>query len=390
VTTPVSVITGFLGSGKTTLLRSLLRDPALGRTAVIINEFGEIGIDHDLIEASDENFIELTTGCLCCKVRSDLVMTLRDLAARRADGRLPAFERVLIETSGLADPAAILQALMIDPDLAEVYSLGQVITTTDTLLGLSTLDQHAQSVRQVAVADRIVLTKSDMPGADPDAVSARVSAINPGAEQIVVVQGEILAERVLRRQGTDAHARGAALADWLKTHGGEEDGKSHTTEHFTEHASEYTTERGREHGHAAPLARVGDGSSTDLHARAGSHADLHDPHIGSYCLRREAPIRAVALALFLQALTEHCGAGLLRVKGIVHVAEAPDRPAVIHGVQHVFHPLQWLDRWPSDDRRSRIVFIGEAIPARWIDALLDVLDEEVEDEQQRQRAQAAP
>jgi G3E family GTPase len=190
--TPVSVITGFLGSGKTTLMRRLLRDPAMGRTAVIINEFGEIGIDHDLIESSDENFIELTTGCLCCKVRSDLVMTLRDMARRRAAGELPLFERVLIETSGLADPAAILQALMIDRDLAGLYVLGVVVTTVDSVLGLDTLARHRQSARQVQVADRILLTKGDL--APPAAgLLDRLDRLNPGARRFQVQQGEIAA-----------------------------------------------------------------------------------------------------------------------------------------------------------------------------------------------------
>jgi G3E family GTPase len=331
--TPVSVITGFLGSGKTTLLRSLLRDPALGRTAVIINEFGEIGIDHDLVEASDEDFIELTTGCLCCKVRSDLVMTLRDLARRRSESTLPPFERVLIETSGLADPAAILQALMIDRDLAGIYCLGEVVTTVDSLLGLATLEQHAQSARQVAVADRIVLTKSDLSGTIDGRLADRIGAINPGAAVLPVVHGRIAARELLGDAGS------ASVSRWVE--------------------------------------------KRYLPVDSAAHAGLHDARIGSWCLVREQPIRAVALALFLEALIEHCGGRLLRVKGIVHVAEEPLRPAVIHGVQHVFHPPEWLDRWPSDDRRSRIVFIGEAIPVRWIEALLDVLDADVAAEQQR-------
>jgi len=339
---PVSVITGFLGSGKTTLLRQLLRDPALGRTVVIINEFGEVGIDHDLVEASDEDFIELTTGCLCCKVRSDLVMTLRDLARRRTDGTLPAFERVVIETSGLADPAAILQALMIDRDLAGLYCLGEVVTTVDAVLGLATLDAHAQSVRQVAVADTLLLTKGDLAdGADP-ALLARLDEVNPGAVLRHAVHGRIAAAEVL---GFDQGRRPRVPPP----------------------------------GVYRPLEEVD-----------ADHGARHDPRIGAWCLVREAPIHAVTLALFIEGLMEHCGTRLLRVKGIVHVAEAPDRPAVIHGVQHVFHPPEWLDRWPSADRRSRIVFIGEAVPAAWMQALLDVLEGEVQAELARRPDQPAP
>lgn len=333
---PVSVITGFLGSGKTTLLKQLLRDPALGRTVVIINEFGEIGIDHDLIEASDEDFIELTTGCLCCKVRSDLVMTLRDLARRRTEGTLPAFERVVIETSGLADPAAILQALMVDRDLAGLYCLGDVVTTVDAVLGLATLDSHAQSVRQVAVADTLVLTKGDLAGSVDPVLMERLAVVNPGAGLRHAVNGRLAAADVFglapqRQSRVPPPGVYRALED------------------------------------------------------AAGHDSVHDPRIGAWCMARETPIHAVTLALFIEALMEHCGTRLLRVKGIVNVTESPGQPAVIHGVQHVFHPPEWLDRWPSDDRRTRLVFIGEAVPAAWMQALLDVLDDDVKAEHARRQ-----
>ena len=342
--TPVSVITGFLGSGKTTLMRRLLRDPAMGRTAVIINEFGEIGIDHDLIESSDENFIELTTGCLCCKVRSDLVMTLRDMARRRTAGELPPFERVLIETSGLADPAAILQALMIDRDLAGLYVLGVVVTTVDSVLGLDTLARHRQSARQVQVADRILLTKGDL--APPAAgLLDRLERLNPGARRFQVQQGEIAASTLFDGEAGTAPAR---RAGFLRI----------------------------DEALAPSIAGLTGGASTPV----------HDPDIGSWCLVRERPLHALTLALFLEGLMEHCGDRLLRVKGIVDVVEEPGRPAVLHGVQHVVHPPQWLDRWPSEDRRTRIVFIGERIPARWISTLLEVLDDDVGRAQARHAA----
>src|SRR5712672_1559755 len=167
---PVSIITGFLGSGKTTLLARLLRDPAMSRTAVIINEFGAIALDHDLIETSDESFVRLSNGCLCCNVRSDLMRTLGDLAVRRAAGTVPRFERVVIETTGLADPAPILHALMTDRDLCEVYALDSVVATVDAVTGLATFEHHAESLRQAAFADRIVLTKTDLPDARTAAI----------------------------------------------------------------------------------------------------------------------------------------------------------------------------------------------------------------------------
>ena len=338
---PVSVITGFLGSGKTTLLRHMLRDPAMGRTAVIMNEFGEVGIDHDLIETSDESFVQLTTGCLCCKVRSDLVLTLADLAARRAAGTLPLFDRVVIETTGLADPAPILQALMTDRDLAEVYMLGNVVTTADAVNGLETLDGHEQSVRQAAMADGIVVTKTDLSQARTAELKVRLAALNPGATVLTAVNGVLETDALFETRAHDPAARLAQVEAWLV--------------------------------------------AESIAGNRGATGHAHEDHITSFCLVREAPVRAVALALFLEALADNCGADLLRVKGIVHVAEQPERPAVIHGVQHVFHPPIWLDRWPSDDRRTRIVFIVQDIPASWVRGLLELLDAEVADETARQR-----
>jgi G3E family GTPase len=336
---PVSIITGFLGSGKTTLLARLLRDPGMSRTAVIMNEFGAIGLDHDLIETSDESFIRLSNGCLCCNVRSDLMLTLGDLAARRAAGTLPPFERVVVETTGLADPAPILHALMTDRDLAEVYALDGVVTTVDALTGLSTLEQHGESLRQAAVADRIVLTKTDVPGAQTEAIGGRLKAINPGAPILAAVRGAISP---------------AALFD----------------------AGLYTA-AGKHPDVEAWLAE-------EAHAAAGGHAHAHHrDDIGSFCIVRDEPLHAVTLALLLSALAENCGADLLRMKGIVRVVEAPDSPAVIHGVQHVYHAPVWLERWPSDDRRSRMVFIGRNLRESWVRAALDLLEAEVADESAR-------
>lgn len=337
---PVFIITGFLGSGKTTLLRHLLRHPAMERTAVIMNEFGEIGLDHDLIETSDENFVQLTTGCLCCKVRSDLVLTLADLAARRAAGALPPFDRVVIETTGLADPAPILHALMTDRDLAELYALGSVVATADAVNGLETLDRHEQSLRQAAVAERIVVTKTDLPQACTAALKARLAALNPGATMLAALHGALGPDALFETGGYDPAARIPDVQAWL--------------------------------------------AAESMAGSQGATAHAHEDHITSFCLVREAPVRAVALALLLEALADNCGADLLRVKGIVHVAEQPHRPAVIHGVQHVFHPLVWLDRWPSDDRRTRIVFIVQDIPPSWVRGLLELLDAEVADETARQ------
>ena len=310
---PVSVITGFLGSGKTTLLSRLLRDPAFERTAVIINEFGAVGLDHLLVESSDETILTLEGGCVCCTVRGDLVRTAGDLLARRAAGTVTPFERIVIETTGLADPAPIVHALMTDRDIAEQLRLESVITTVDAAAGAATLDAHPQSVKQAALADCIVVTKSDL--ADPAEITERLQALNPGAPKLRAVHGAVDA-RLL-----------------FQTHRAfPENGDSH---HF-----------------------LSDGITT-------------------FCLRREEPLHAVTLGLFLEVVAEHCGARLLRLKGLVDVVESPGRPAVIHGVQHVFHPPAWLDEWPDQDHGTRIVVISQGLDARWLRNLLEVLEEEV-------------
>jgi G3E family GTPase len=308
---PVSVITGFLGSGKTTLLSRLLRDPALARTAVIVNEFGEVGLDHLLVEASDEEVVLLEGGCLCCKVRGDLVRTAGHLLARRARGDA-AFDRIVIETTGLADPAPILQALMTDREIAEALRLESVIATVDCAAGDATLDAHPESVKQAALADRIVLTKTDL--ADSSALAERLRRLNPTARQFTALHGAVDASLLF--------------------------------------------------GSSAYEPRL-----NELHAHSGD--------VETVCLRRSTPLHAVTLGLFLQVVAEHCGAKLLRLKGLVDVLESPGRPAVIHGVQHVFHPPEWLDAWPDGDRTTRIVVISQGLDAGWLQDLLEALDDEV-------------
>jgi G3E family GTPase len=327
----VSVLTGFLGSGKTTLLGHLLRQPQLSRTAVIINEFGEVGLDHELVEASEDSFIELQTGCLCCKLRTDLAQTLQDMLQRRDRGDCPIFDRIVIETSGLADPAPILQTLMTDTGIAGRLVLGGIVTTVDAVNGAGTLEREGVSQKQVAVADRLVLTKSDLAGAAQPALLSRLAELNASAPVLSADHGRIDPSCLFDAGLYDPGTGSVDLKSWL--------------------AEEV-------HGHS--------------HVR-------HDADIESYAIVRKEPIRAVALTLFLETLAEHCGADLLRLKGIVNIAESPDQPAVIHGVQHVFHPPAWLERWPSDDRRSRIVFIARRIPQRWVEVLLDAIGAEVAD-----------
>ncbi len=336
---PVSVITGFLGSGKTTLLSRLLRHPEFSETAVIVNEFGEVGLDHFLVEASEDSIVELGTGCLCCTIRDDLALTLGDLLARRERGEIPQFRRVVIETSGLADPAPILHVLMADAALAERLSLDTVVTTVDAVNGLGTLEEHVEAVKQVAVADTLLITKCDLAAAEAAGVEARLRTLNPAAEIHTVVRGDLAPGRLFGRTGYSIASRPIDIGRWL-----EEERRQRSTIH--DHKG---------HGH---------------------DVNRHDGRIRAFCIEREKPVSAVAFSLFLETLAEHCGPDLLRVKGIVEIAESPGRPAVIHGVQHVFHPPEWLDAWPGQDRKTRFVFITRDIPEQWVATLLDLLDGE--------------
>jgi G3E family GTPase len=324
------ILTGFLGSGKTTLLGRLLRQPEFSRTAVIINEFGEIGLDHELIEASEDSLIELQTGCLCCKIRNDLATTIRDLLRRRDEGAIVPFTRIVIETSGLADPAPVLQTLMTDAAIAARVVLGGVVTTVDAVNGADTLDREEISAKQAAVADRLLLTKTDL-ASPPPALMRRLKGLNATAPVLIARDGDINAHDLCSGRLYDPLTKSVDLRSWFRPDPGA-------------HA--------HHHGHAG---------------------------IDTFALVLREPLRAVTLTLFLEAIAEHCGADLLRLKGIVNILESPERPAVIHGVQHVFHPPTWLPGWPSEDRQSRMIFITRGIPRRWIEALLAAIDAEVAD-----------
>jgi G3E family GTPase len=325
------VLTGFLGSGKTTLLGHLLRQPEFSHTAVIINEFGEVGIEHDLIEASEDSLIELATGCLCCKLRNDIARTIHDLLRRRDQGKVTQFSRVVIETSGLADPAPILQTLMTDATIAGRIAVAGVVATVDAVNGSDLLFREGIFIKQVALADRVVVTKTDLANAKPLSLIRRMRTLNATAPIFYANNGQIDARRLFDGTLHDAFLESLDVRSQLDT------------------------------------STVAQG-----HAYGG-----HD--VNTFTILRHEPIRAVALTLLLEALSDHCGADLLRLKGIVNILESPDQPAVIHGVQHVFHPPSWLPGWPSDDRRSRIVFITRGIPRGFVEALLDAIESEVAD-----------
>jgi G3E family GTPase len=334
---PLTVLTGFLGAGKTTLLNRLLKDPALSDTAVIINEFGEVSLDHLLVEHIGDNMVLLQSGCLCCTLRGDLVDGLEKLL-RDLDNHRAKFSRVLLETTGLADPAPVLQTAMAHPYLVLRYRLDGVVTVVDAVNGETTLNEHAEAVKQTAMADRIVLTKTDIADAGQrERIVARLHTLNPAAQILDAAKGEATADRLLNCGLYDPERKIPDVKKWL------------AAEAYTDvHAHNHT------HGH--------------FH-----HHDVnrHDEHIGSFVLISDAAIPAGTLDMFLELLRATHGNRLLRVKGIVKLAEMPDTPVVVHGVQHVFHPTARLERWPDDDHRTRLVFITRDLPQRTVQDLFE-------------------
>lgn len=332
---PVSVLTGFLGAGKTTLLNRLLKDPELVDTAVIINEFGDVAIDHLLVEKASDGVIELSDGCLCCTVRGELVDTLADLVDRLQTGRIERLARVVIETTGLADPVPVLQSIMGHPALIHAFRLDGVITVVDAVNGSATLDAHVEAVKQVAVADRIVLTKADLVDDAEwlDALKARLARINPGAE-IRAVEGVAVA-KLLQCGLYDPATKTADVRRWLGEAG--------------DHAHHH---HGHDHG--------------DHHH---DHAPAHDARIGSFSLTHAGALPFSTIEMFLDLLLSTQGDKLLRIKGIVELMEDPARPLVIHGVQKMLHPPARLPAWPDAVRGTRLVLIGIDLPQDYVQRL---------------------
>jgi G3E family GTPase len=312
--TPVTVLTGFLGSGKTTLVNAMLADPRYGDTAVIVNEWGAIPIDHHLVRRASENVVALPTGCICCRVAGELLGALRELHFQRASGAITAFTRVVIETTGLADPAPLLATLIEMPAVAARYSLAGVVTTVDGEHGMATLDAHPEAVKQAAVADRLVVTKVDR--ADPAQVSAleaRLAALNPGARILRSAPGRVPDPAQLLDTGLyRADGRVADPTGWL---------------------------------------------NAGAYARAGGTAPRHDPRIRSFAWSAEEPFAWADFESLMEALQDVVGERLLRMKGLVNVAGEPG-PRAVHAVQHTLYPSARLAAWPDTDRRTRLVFIG--------------------------------
>jgi G3E family GTPase len=337
---PVTLITGFLGAGKTTLLNTLLRDPALADTLVLINEFGEIGLDHLLVESIEGDQIVMTSGCLCCTIRGDLASTLEDLLRRLDNHRIKPFNRIVIETTGLADPAPVLHTLIYHPYLMLRFRLDGVVTLVDALNGMAILDRHAEAVKQAAVADRLVITKTDMLAKPEDAepLRARLKALNPTAVQYDAARGEATPKNLLNIGLYDPDRKTPDVRRWLNAEALLAKHDAHDHHH---------------HGHD----------------HAPHDVNRHDEKIRAFALRHAEPLPLGAVDIFLELLRTAHGAHLLRVKGIIALSDDPSRPLVIHGVQHMFHPPVRLAAWPDEDHTTRIVFILYDMEPSFIEAL---------------------
>ena len=349
---PVTLVTGFLGSGKTTLINAALRSAELAKTVVVVNEFGEVGLDHQLFASSSDSVVVLENGCLCCTVRSDLVGTLNGLYHARERGDIPAFDNVVIETSGLAEPAPVLQAFLSEPTLDGLYRVANVLTVVDAVNWAGTSEAHEEAVRQVALADQIRITKLDMVTGDRQNSWSRIRLelrrINPSAVIDEVDWSAAAIAKLLSSRGFDATDPQSDPRPWLNVQAYENalhDHNAHDGDHY-------------DHDHS--------GRSQSFH--------LEGRGIENFVLTRESPLTREEAQFLLDGIAQNLGTGLLRVKGLVNVAEEPGRPAVIQGAQHLLHTMTWLDRWPDGDHRSRIIFITQGIPRDSLKDIIDLLD----------------
>jgi G3E family GTPase len=355
----VTIITGFLGSGKTTLLNTLLNHPDMAEAAVIVNEFGEVGLDYDLVESSNETVVQLANGCLCCSVKGDLIDTFRDLHIQRNAGTIPYFNRVVIETTGIADPAPVLQIILTNPMIVNHYELDGVVTTVDAINGLSSLDRFPECVKQAAIADRLIVSKIDLTeGEAPTGeLKARLRALNPAAPIIETTTKEANPNDLFGTGMFDADSKALDFDAWINEDAYANQPDSVAKQVDSEEPDPEALAYYKEHGHTPEE----------------SHHH-HDPNIKSFVLIRENPVSLNMLRMFLEGITNEAGPDLLRVKGIVHVDERPDTPAVIQGAQLIFHSLDWLPGWPSDDKRTRIVFITRNIDKDYIEDSYDLIE----------------
>ncbi|MBB3444670.1 GTP-binding protein [Rhizobium sp. BK379] len=350
---PVTILTGFLGAGKSTLLNRILKDPAMKDAAVIINEFGDVGIDHLLVESSGDSIIELSDGCLCCTVRGELVDTLANLMDAVQTGRVKLVKRVVIETTGLADPAPVMQAIMGNPVIAQNFELDGVVTVVDAVNGLQTLDNHEEARKQAAVADRLIVSKQSIAGGT-DALMARLHGLNPRAAIMNADSDEAGSARIFVNGLYDPGTKIADVRRWLH----DEDEHEHEGHHHHDH--------GHDHGHHHHHHDHG-------HEHQDPHdVNRHDASIRSFSIIEEKAIDPMALEMFIDLLRSAHGEKLLRMKAIIATSDRPERPLVLHGVQSIFHPPVRLPAWPDpEDRRTRMVLITKDLPEAFVKDLFD-------------------
>lgn len=328
---PLNIVTGFLGSGKTTLLQRLLRSPRLANVAVLVNEFGEVGLDHQLLQSVTESTLLLDNGCICCAIRGDLQDSLRDLLSQRAKGLIPAFDRVVVETSGLADPVPIAYTVMAEPVLQHHFRLGSIVTTVDAVNAAAQLSGYPESVKQVAVADRLIVTKTDLAEpAEADSLHAILRRLNRSAPIIQAASDGATADNLLVDDIYDNEGKAREIAGWQES-------------------------SAHDHGQNDALAH--------------EHADA----VHSFALTFDQPMDWTAFGIWLSMLLNRHGEHVLRVKGLLNL-EGLATPVLINGVQHIVHPPSHLDAWPDADRRSRLIFIVRGLDRERIEASLDAFN----------------
>ncbi|TCV87341.1 CobW family GTP-binding protein [Sulfurirhabdus autotrophica] len=330
---PVTLLTGFLGSGKTTLLNHFIRQ--LPHTAIIMNEFGEVGLDHKLLEKTQGPIALLSGGCVCCTVQGTLSPTLKNLFMSAANGSIPNFDRVIIETTGIADPTPIIDTLINERWIASRFQLQGVVTTIDSVLGELQLDSYPEAVKQVAVADRLVFTKTDLASSGQiEALKLRVAMLNPGAPMIDVIKGEVDPAAILHASAYNPASNTDNVQKWL------------------------------DNGHFKPIKR-GAFVATKL-----IPGDAHDDRIRSYSLFIEEPLEWDNVYSALNKLVSTRSKNILRVKGILNL-KGKNTPTVIHGVQHILYPPVELPAWPDEDHRSRLVVITYDLDKNIAEELLE-------------------
>lgn len=340
---PVTIVTGFLGSGKTTLINAGLTSPELSRTVVVVNEFGEVGLDHQLYTSSNDAVVVLENGCLCCTVKSDLVATMNNLYHDRARGDLPDFDNVVIETTGLAEPGPVMQAFLSEPTLDGLYRITNVVAMVDAVNWRTTAEKHQEALRQVALADDILVSKLDL--ADESAFTSLASELhrmNPAANIARADFNMAAVVPLLTHAGFDAADAMADPSDWLAI-------------------ADYETYE--------QTAATPDGvKDQDLPHHLAAKG------IESFVLTRTKPMSREEIQFLLDGIGQNLGPSLLRVKGLINVLEEPGRPAVVQGVQHLLHNMTWLEKWPNADERTRIVFITQGIARDNLREMIELLD----------------